>query len=197
VLAVSDHAVQRFIQRWHPGMPFAEARAVLKDLVSRAAPTRRKTLPGDAWIYTVHTEDGERIVLAVRNNVVVTVLDADTDEAVAFRHSLEDKAMLIEALDEHHARRAAQLATERAMAQRRSAERTIAEWKAGASFSAKVIERARRVLSLRDDELSRLRIEGGPYDGLCIEIPKGESMEETIERLREAMRARQAGVVKT
>jgi hypothetical protein len=187
---VTDHAVERFIQRWRPGTPIAEARAYLEELAARAAATKRRTLVGDARVYTVMTDDGEHIELAVRDNVVVTVLDANAREAAAAKRIPEDQASFIEARDEEEALKAARLAMERAKAQQVSAERTIAEWKAGASVSKKVLERARTVLGLHDQQLSRLRIEGGDYDGVCIEVRAGDGIEETIERLREAMKGR-------
>ena len=75
MIHVSHHAVERFIRRWRPGMPFAEARPILEQVAANAVPTRRRTIRRDAWIYTSLTDAGETIQLAVRDNTVVTVLD--------------------------------------------------------------------------------------------------------------------------
>jgi hypothetical protein len=187
VLKVTDHAVERFIQRWRPGMPFAEGRARLEELVARAAATRRKTLLRDARVYTVLTDAGERIEMAVRDGVVVTVLDAESDEARSARCESEDQAALIDARDDEEARKAAKRAVESAAARKRASEHTIADWKAGASFSKKALQRAREVLQLRDDEPARLRFEGGALDGVCVEVRPGEPLEKTLVRLREAI----------
>jgi hypothetical protein len=182
VLAVSDHAVERFIKRWRRDLSFPEARAALEELVTRAAATRRKTLPGDARIYTVLTEEGVHIPMAVRDNVVVTVLDASSYET--------PDAAIIEALDEEEERKALQLANERSRAQRLAAERTIAQWMAGGSFSSKALQRARDVLGLQPDQPSRIRVEGGRFDGVCVEARDEDTVEELLERLREAMKGR-------
>ncbi len=75
MLHVTHHAVQRFVRRWRPGMPFAEARTLLARIAASAVATRRRTLRRDAWIYTSQTDEGETIQLAVRDNTIVTVLD--------------------------------------------------------------------------------------------------------------------------
>jgi hypothetical protein len=143
----------------------------------------------DARVYTALTDAGECIEMAVRDGVVVTVLDAESDEARSARRGSEDQAALIEARDDDEAREAAKRAMASAAARRTASERTIAEWKAGASFSKKAVQRAREVLHLRDDEPARLRFEGGALDGVCIEVRTGETVEETIGRMREAITA--------
>jgi hypothetical protein len=75
MLHVTLHAVERFIRRWRPGTPFAEARALLEKVAANAVATRRRTIRRDAWIYTSLTDAGETIQLAVRDSTVVTVLD--------------------------------------------------------------------------------------------------------------------------
>jgi hypothetical protein len=186
MLAVTHHAVERFIKRWRPGMAFDEARAMLEELASHAVATRRKTLLGDARVYTSMTDEGEHVHMAVRDDTIVTVLDASFSEeqAVVRAPDVETQAILIEALDDHEAAKAARLAVERAKAQRVMAERTLKEWKAGATFSSKVLQRVRDALGLAADEPARLRFEGGKLDGVCIEVIEGEDVE-AIEKKRE------------
>jgi hypothetical protein len=50
MLHVTIHAVERFIRRWRPGTPFAEARALLEKVAANAVATRRRTIRRDAWI---------------------------------------------------------------------------------------------------------------------------------------------------
>ena len=82
MLFITHHAVERFIQRCCPGTPVAEARQHLEGLVARAAPTRRRTLPGDATIYTTQTDDGQHLALAVGDGTVITVLPAHAERTV-------------------------------------------------------------------------------------------------------------------
>jgi hypothetical protein len=186
VLAVSVHAVERFIKRWRPQMTFSEARLALEELASHAAATRRMTLPGDARIYSTMTEEGERIHLAVRDGVVVTVLDSSSSDP----HIVDPQAMFIDAISEEEARAAVERASERSRSQRAAAEKMIAEWKTGGSFSQKAIDRARTVLGLEEAELARLRFEGGRYSGLCIVVRDDDTPELILKRLREAMKGR-------
>jgi len=76
VLEVSGHAVDRFIERWRPGVPIKEAEVELRSLAENAAPTKRRTILKDANIYLTIGESGERIPLVVRDRTVITVLPA-------------------------------------------------------------------------------------------------------------------------
>jgi hypothetical protein len=84
MLYVTHHAVERFIKRWRPGTAVAEARRLLEELAAHAGPTRRRTLPRDATIYTTMTDAGERVLLAVRDGAVITVLDPEPAETARF-----------------------------------------------------------------------------------------------------------------
>lgn len=65
MIRTAEHAVERFVEYFRPGMSFAEAQEELRRLVAAAARTRRNTLPGNARIYIGHTERGERICIAL------------------------------------------------------------------------------------------------------------------------------------
>ena len=92
--------------------------------------------------------------MAVRDDAIVTVFDPSFGEVAASMDTPDEpsQAILIDAVDDKEAIKAARLAVERAKAQRAAAERCIAEWKAGATFSAKVLQRARIALGLRPDD---------------------------------------------
>ncbi len=209
---VTDHAVERFIQRWRPSLSVAEARRELETLVEHAVPTRQKTLPGDAWLYTTMSPAGERILLAVRDGIVLTVLDPRTGDgkgqdlgidpsdpmllesasvreqcAAILRQDVvaQEKALRLARAAERTARDA-KIAADVLLSRRRGAEETIAAWKTGAKVKPSTLKRARDVLALTEG-FGKLSIEGGRYDGVCVEIEDGETVEAVIARLRAAM----------
>ena len=69
MIRIAEHAVERFVEYFRPGMSYAEAEQTLRKLVASAARTRRNTLPGNARIYIGHTERGERVCVAVRGGL--------------------------------------------------------------------------------------------------------------------------------
>jgi hypothetical protein len=73
-LRLTSHAVERFIGRWRPGTSNKEALAELQMVAELAAPTRQRTLLGDAQLYVATTPAGERIRMAVREGTIITVL---------------------------------------------------------------------------------------------------------------------------
>jgi hypothetical protein len=79
MLQLTVHAIERFMDRWRPGVPEADAREELQELARKATPTRRKTLTRNAWLYRVETEQGECICLAVRDGTIITVLPQDNE----------------------------------------------------------------------------------------------------------------------
>ena len=71
---VTDHAVARFSKRWRPFVPSAVAKAELMALNQSARPTGTMTRQNNAELYTATTTAGETVLLAIRNNTVITVL---------------------------------------------------------------------------------------------------------------------------
>ena len=157
-LPLTDHAVVRYRERWRPELTPGQARAELEALVATAGPTKRKTLTGDAQVWVATTELGERIALAVRGGVCITVLASDANEA-----GLTDMAPDAELLAESEATRAACLAMlapegkadhEARLArnaevferQRKHAERLIELHRAGQAVDPKHLKRARKLL---------------------------------------------------
>jgi hypothetical protein len=138
-LIVTHHAVERFIRRWCPGSSYGDARVCLERLATRAAPMRRKTRLGDAFVYTARTDAGEHVPLAVRDGVVVTVLDASHDEGSAPFGGIDPDDPLY--LESEATRRECQ-----AMLKAERAERTLAAARAGAKVGPAALERARAVL---------------------------------------------------
>lgn len=147
MLHVTHHAVERFIKYWRPGVSLHEARQSLETLVGRSAATRRKTLPGDAWIHLAVTERGEQIGLAVRDNTVVTVLPRHAYEMRDLCVLADDHRATIETVESERARLAERVETDCA---RERAETIVAAWRAGAHVRPKALRRAKQVLGLAD-----------------------------------------------
>lgn len=158
MMPLTDHAVARYRERWRPQLDPAAARAELEALVATAGPTKRKTLTRDAQVWVATTPQGERVALAVRGGVVITVLAADADEA-----GLQDMTPDADLLAESEATRAACLAmlgpqgqAERAERdarnaevlerQRTEAERVLSLHAAGKAVDPRSLRRARRLL---------------------------------------------------
>lgn len=146
-LHVTHHAVQRFIKYWRRGMPLNEARQCLEILVSRSAATRRKTLPGDAWIHLAVTERGEQVGLAVRDSTVVTVLPRHAYEVRDLGVLADDHRATLDTVESERARLAERVETDCA---RVKAEAIVAAWRAGGPVRPKALRRARQVLGLTD-----------------------------------------------
>jgi hypothetical protein len=145
VLHVTHHAVERFIKYWRRGMPLHEARQCLKILVGRSTATRRRTLPGDAWVHVALTDRGEQIGLAVRDGTVVTVLPRHAYEVRDLCALADDHRATIDSVEFERARLAERVETNCA---REKAESIVAAWRAGAHVRPKALRRARQVLGL-------------------------------------------------
>jgi hypothetical protein len=143
-LTLTDHAIERFIARWRPGMPKDEASAELEVIAQGAAPTRKRTLVGDARLYVALSEAGERIAFAVREGVALTVLPGDgegndpIDRSVKPEYIEESEATRAACqaiLAAEVAERATEAEKERALKleadRRRTALCLIREWQAG------------------------------------------------------------------
>lgn len=101
-LYLTDHALERFKERWRPQLSNENALAELTLLVQRAGATRKRTLVGDAQLYMATSDTGERIALAVRDGAVISVLPANGEGA-----ALVDGSVPVELLEESEATKAA------------------------------------------------------------------------------------------
>ena len=182
-LVITYHAIERFMEYWRVGRPIEDVEAELRALAPQATSTRRKTRPGDAWIYLVHTQDGERVLFAVRDNVVVTVLPryADCDKRVEADISMfeESEAMRLEirTMLDTEAREQAESRMRSVDEQNRkdNARDCIARWKSGkAKVSRAALARAHRTLGLPFD---------GP-DRLVGDVPEATEAQPTPEASR-------------
>jgi hypothetical protein len=132
------------------------------------------------------TDQGEHIWMAVRDHTVVTVFDKRHVDGRGMGRVLGNQEETLLAIDEERALASARAATERARRERHEAQRIVSEWKRGADFPDKVLTRARAILGLREGGMARVRIEGGRFHGLCVEIREGESIDEATARLQAA-----------
>lgn len=158
-LHLTHHAVERFIGRYRHDASYEQALAELQGLVAEAAPTKRRTLTGDAQLYVTLSEAGERIGLAVREGVVVSVLPEGSEgqglsDMTPDQERLEEsRAMVAECRalakvdDEPPPERQGGGGTQEA--RRRSAEELIRAWRwGGQTFTPKALKRAHAVLGL-------------------------------------------------
>ena len=155
-LQLTYHAVERFIGRYRQDASYDQARAELQALVAEAAPTRRHTLPGDAQLYVTLSEAGERIGLAVRDGVVVSVLPdgvegqgldltPDEEQVEESRAMVAQCRAMVNA--DQHDKTLRQSDTQEA--RRRSAEELIRAWRwGGQQVTPKALKRAHAVLGL-------------------------------------------------
>lgn len=161
-LYLTDHAVEQYVGRHRPHLGLGDARTELETLVQQAAPTRRRTLPGDAWIYLARTETGESVVLAVRDGTVITVLPSDAAEGwdttrlAPTAEQLEESRSTVAAcramLDADPKpspvspveARAAAIAASKVT----NAEALLRAWRAGRHYSTKALKRAHERLGL-------------------------------------------------
>jgi hypothetical protein len=164
-LGVTHHAVQRFMKYWRVGRSLDDVETELRALAAEAVPTRRRTLPGDAWIYFAHSQSGERILLAVRDSAIVTVLapDVDQDKRVeADIEMFEDSEAtrlairtMLEADAREETESRARLADERD--RKDNARACIARWKSGkVMVSRKALAKAHQILGLPFEGLEGL-----------------------------------------
>lgn len=79
IARVSHHAIERFQKRWHPELPYWEARAVLKRTLALAKPLREKSIKGDEMC----EYNGIRFIIrrdpGYHKPICVTVLEAVSD----------------------------------------------------------------------------------------------------------------------
>jgi hypothetical protein len=117
-LFVTNHAVERFVERWRPRLTFAQARAELEGLANRSTRLRRRAVRKDADLFTVSTEIGESLFMPVRQGVVLTVFGdpVQTEDDVP-PASDPDPLLALEAAA--------------ARDRWREAERLLADWRAG------------------------------------------------------------------
>jgi hypothetical protein len=186
---IAEHAVDRFVEYFRPGMPYAEAERTLRALVAGAARTRRKTLPGNARIWIAHTERGERICLAVRGGLVITVIDPRC-AGMYLRSRHPANSGQAEPSGAQDAGLVASLLADRSDARREKAESIVAAWKAGQPIASKTVRRAADSLGLDEQQLARVRVEGGRFAGVCIEVREGDGLEDVVARFRQAMSER-------
>lgn len=204
-LAVSHHAVERFVERWRPGLAGADARAELEALAANASPTRRRTLKGDARIYVVATPEGESIPLAVRDGLVITVLPVDErepggsgpDAEALADHEAAVTAMTAAALTSEPGEPVLDLAKEYELARldrnrRENAEKVLRDWREGKAIRRDAVDRACAVLDVDLPERSTagvLRVDGGRWDGLRVDLQDGDAARDIVARLLLAMMA--------
>ena len=157
-LHLTDHAVDRYRERWRPHLTREAAAAELEALAEHAGPTKRLTLTRDARVWVAVTPAGERIAMAVREGVCITVLAADAGETGLVDHTPDADllaeseatraaclAMLApEGKAEHAAREARN--TEALARQHKHAERTLELHRTGQAVDPKHLKRARRLL---------------------------------------------------
>lgn len=182
MLQISHHAIEQFLYRWRPDFTYEAAAQLLGQLVARGAPTRRNTTKEDSKLFVTVTDQGEHIWMAVRDHTVVTVFDKRHVDSRGMRRVLGNQEETLLAIDEQRAIASARAATARAREDRLSAERIVSEWKRGADFPDKVLKRARAILGLRKGQMARVRVEGGRFHGLCVEIRDGETLQDAIAR---------------
>lgn len=151
-LVVTYHAVDQFAKRWRPSLSRHDAEQELIALAAEAAPTKRKTLCDDATVYVALTSSDERIPLAVRESVIVTVLPPGAWEDDSRQPDAVDQAMLDESQDD--ARRCWAMVNGVApppgstLPELQSAMQLIEQWRGGRHFRKKTVEDAHRVLGL-------------------------------------------------
>jgi hypothetical protein len=161
-LYLTDHAVEQYVGRHRPNLGIDDARMELETIVQQAAPTKRRTLPGDAWIYLARTETGEAVVLAVRDGTVITVLPSDavtshdptrlaptaeqmeeSQSTVAACRAMLDADPKVPPASPVEIRAAAIEASKRT-----NAEALLRAWRAGRHYSTKALQRAHERLGL-------------------------------------------------
>jgi len=194
-LAVTYHAIQRFMECWRVGQPIEEVETELRVLATQAMPTRRRTRPGDAWIYIAHTQAGERILFAVRDSVIVTVLprDAEQDKRVEadiemFEES-EAERLAIRTMLDAEVREQAESHIRAVDEQNRkdNARECIARWKSGkAKVSRAALARAHRLLGLPFEDMNSLLGDvAAPGDGLSVsEASRRQSALQLVSDMR-------------
>jgi hypothetical protein len=160
MIRFTEHAIERFVEYWRPGMRLEEAEQTLRSLIARAVRTRRNARGTQARIYLAETERGERICLVVRGGWVVTVLA---------RRSWEG-AMLEKGTPREHdpsvaQQRATLMATlfeDGVAARRKQAESILASFRAGKPVARKTLRRVADVLGLRMEQLLDARSDEAP-----------------------------------
>ena len=153
-LQLTDHAIERFVDRWRQGTPLDQAEIELRALAQKATATRRRTLTGDAQIHLIVTDAGERIPVAVRESTIITVLPADSREDPGVvqpdYEALDDSAATVaacRALLADEPPRIERLVDEASQSRERAAISLIMEWRAWKTkVSIEAIKRAHETL---------------------------------------------------
>lgn len=151
-LYVTAHAVEQLGSRYRPGSSPEENRSELEAMVRSAAPTKRRSLSGDAQLYVAISERGERITLAVRDGAVLTVLPADGEGAGLIDMTI-DPSLLDESAETVAACRkmAETPPDQRDVDRSRNARQLIERWHKGGHFTVKALRRAHDTLGLHYD----------------------------------------------
>jgi hypothetical protein len=150
MIRFTEHAIERFVEYWRPGMRLEEAEQTLRSLIARAARTRRNARGTDARIYLAETERGERICLVVRGGWVVTVLGRRTWESSVLGGGAREQAP---SAARQRTTLMASLFEDGIAARREKAESILASFRAGRPVSRKTLRRVAAVLGLRMEQL--------------------------------------------
>ena len=86
----------------------------------------------------------------------------------------------------------ASLLADRSDARSEKAASIVAAWKAGQPVASKTVRRAAELLGLSEQQLARVRVDGGRFAGVCIEVREGDGVEDVVARFRQAMSERLA-----
>ena len=173
MIRFTQHAVDRFVEHWRPGMSCEQAEATLRRLIASAARTKINARGGDARVHVAETERGERIFLVVRRGWVVTVLPRRSweDDALAARTRPQDRGAGEHAhpATEPRAALMASLFEDSTAARREKAEAILASFRAGAPVARKTLRRVAEVLGMSMAQIAR-----DPFDTLVREASRGD-----------------------
>ena len=163
MIRFTQHAVQRFVEHWRPGMSCEQAEGTLVRLIASAAHTRINARGGSARIHVAETERGERIFLVVRRGWVVTVLPRRSweDDALASRTRRQDGGAGEGAHPATDPRAAlmASLFEDATAARREKAERILESFRAGVlDSSAEATGAVTAISGARTTTVSPLRL---------------------------------------
>jgi hypothetical protein len=173
MIRFTQHAVDRFVEHWRPGMSCEQAEGTLRRLIASAARTKINARGGDARIHVAETERGERILLVVRGGWVVTVLPRRSweDDALAARTRRQDggRGESAHPIVEPRAALMASLFEDSTAARREKAEAILASFRAGAPVGRKTLRRVAEVLGLSMAQIAR-----DPFDTLVSDASRGD-----------------------
>lgn len=195
-MTVSTHAIERYVERYAPGLSAEEAAAELRALAERARPQRRGYR--GATVCTAERADGRTVVLVVRGGSIRTVLREAGQGDGEVVPSPEEAPSAPPPPD---TLRELPVVDEAAASRRRSAEESLARWKAGARVTEREVRRAHVTLGRRYEPArpvlpsvaGALRIDGGRYGGVAIELRDADTVASIVGRLLGAMRQADEG----